>query len=63
VFYDKFITESKNGVLVLHLKDGFGSHIAIIVTAHFMRIWRFLLRVDRKVWYLVAKNLLRYLWH
>jgi len=27
IFFDKFVIESENGILVLHPKDGFGSFV------------------------------------
>jgi len=29
MFFEKFVTESENGVLVLQLKDGFGSFVLL----------------------------------
>jgi len=47
--FDKFVFESEKGVLVLHLKDRFGSfviRVAIIATANSPRIWRLLPRLN-----------------
>jgi len=49
--FDTFVFESENGVLVLHLKDRFGSfviRVAIIATANSPRIWRLLPRLNRE---------------
>ena len=49
MFSDKFFVDSDNDVLILHLKDGFGSfYIAIIASANLSQIWYLSLWVDRR---------------